>query len=268
MTRLFPTKYLTLLKLSWQNGLVYRTSLLIWRVRQLLSTIMSLTVWQVIFANQSQVFAYNQTQMISYVFLISILQSVVMATSLNGLAGQIYSGEISQYFLKPQRIFLTFATLEVADKARNLFFSLVEGIFLIIIFQPNIVFPDLIHALTFIVWTLLGTLMYFFITIIFGTFGFWSPDTWSAKFLFFIFLEFTAGKMYPLDILPSFLQSLLKLTPFPYLSYVQTQLFLGRLSPIDQLWYWIGLLSWTVLSWQLASRIWEKGAHGYEATGQ
>lgn len=266
MTRVH--KYWTLFQLSWQSGLVYRTSLIIWRLRQLLLTLMSLTLWSVVFATRTQAFAYTQAQMTSYIFLVSILQSVIMASSLNGLAGEIYSGHISQYFLKPQRIFWTFAAAEAADKLRNLFFSLAEGVLLYWIFAPELVIPHPLIALTFIIWTALGVLIYFFISIIFGTLGFWSPDTWGPKFLFFMILDFTAGKLYPLDILPVPVQTILKLTPFPYLSYVQIQLFLGRL-PTQDIWlYWAGLLTWTVICWQLATRLWNKGAHSYEATGQ
>ncbi len=261
------SKYYRLFVLSWQNGLVYRTSLLIWRLRQLLSTLMALTIWSVIFTDQSSAFSYTRSEMISYVFLVSILQSLILASSLHSLAGDIYNGNISQQLLKPQNLFMHFSALEVADKLRNVFFSLIEGAALYALFMPTIIWPSLQTWFVFIIWAILGTVIHFFITIIFGSIGFWSPETWGPKFLFFMILDFTAGKLYPLDILPRAVQQVLLITPFPYLSYVQIQLFLGRLTSTQMAWGWISLLIWTVITWLVAQWVWTKGTKGYEANG-
>lgn len=260
-------KYYKLFVLSWQNGLVYRTSLLIWRLRQLLSTLMALTIWSVIFTDQSSAFSYTRAEMISYVFLVSILQSLILASSLHSLAGDIYNGHISQQLLKPHSLFLHFTSLEVADKLRNVLFSLVEGAALYALFLPVIIWPSFQTWLVFAVWAIMGTIIHFFITIIFGSLGFWSPETWGPKFLFFMILDFTAGKLYPLDILPTTIQRVLLVTPFPYLSYIQIQLFLGRLSPTQIVWGWVSMLVWTVITWKVAQWVWTKGTKGYEANG-
>lgn len=261
-------KYWTLFKLSWSNGLVYRASLLLWRFRNFLSTLMALTVWTVIFTGQNSAFGYTRPEMTSYVLLVSILQSLILASSLHGLAGDIYSGVLSQRLVKPENIFMSFATFEVADKLRNLLFSIGEGVILFLIFQPTFVIPTLGTLLLFLIWSILGTVIHFFITIIFGILGFWTPETWGSKFVFFMILDFTAGKLYPLDILPAFIRYLLYLTPFPYLSYVQIQLFLGRFDQTQILWWSAGLLFWVVASYWLAIKLWQRGLKGYEAAGQ
>ncbi|MDQ5951219.1 MAG: viologen exporter family transport system permease protein [Patescibacteria group bacterium] len=113
------TKYLQILKLSWQNGFVYRVSLFMWRFRQFLSSVMSLTIWSVIFSSQSEVLGYSQDQMITYIFLSAFLQSFILATALNGLSGRVYSGEISGLLLKPVNLYAYLASEDIADKLRN-----------------------------------------------------------------------------------------------------------------------------------------------------
>jgi ABC-2 type transport system permease protein len=239
-----------------------------WRFRQLLSTLMALTLWTVIFQSQETAFGYTQISMINYVFMVSILQSIILATSLHGLAREIYSGHISMMLLKPHNIFLGFATAELADKARNLIFSLLEAVILYFIFKPDFVVPSLPIMSIFILWALAGAVLHFFITIIFGSIGFWSPDSWGPKFLFFMIVDFTAGKLFPLDILPPVIRKLLFFTPFPYLSYAQTQLFLGRLSP-QEIFLSTGALGmWLLGSYWLMMFIWQRGIRSFEATGQ
>lgn len=229
---------------------------------------MALTVWNVIFSSQTQVFGYSQASMTSYVFLASFLQSLILASSLHNLAGEIYSGNISMQLLKPQSLFANFATVETADKLRNLLFSFGEAVILFAVFQPGLVLPSFGTVLLFVIWSVLGAIIHFYITILFGTLGFWSPSTWGPKFLFFMVLDFAAGKLYPLDILPKILQNILFLTPFPYFSYAQTQLFLNRYSLEQIALNTASLLFWTILSWLLTTWVWKKGIRSYEAAGQ
>mgnify|MGYP003979649327 CR=1 FL=1 len=261
-------KYLTLLKISWQNGLVYRLSLFTWRLRSFLSSLMSLTVWTVIFTASNSVFGYSKENMISYIFLIAFLQSIVIASSLNGLARRVYSGEISNHLLKPLNIFALFATEEIADKLRNVFFLIFEAGVLFLIFKPIFLFPEAKVFLLFLLWTFGGIIMNFFISLLFGSLGFWSPQVWGPKFLFFMILQFTAGKLFPIDILPQLLQKIIYFTPFPYLSFLQIQLFLNRLSDIEILKYSLMFIFWIVALGIITNKVWKKGLKSFEAVGR
>ena len=199
-------KYLIFFQLFWQNGLAYPFSFLLWRARQLLSTLMSLTIWTLIFAHQANAFGYDRSQMISYIFLISLLQGTILATQLHSLAGEIYSGTISQLLIKPIAVFNYLAASEVADKLKNVALILVEMSIFYLIFRPQFV-------------------------------------------------------------LPVGLQRILNLTPFPYLAYVQTQLFLGRLNQDQIISYSIGLVTWTAVIAGLAISLWRKGNQNYAAAG-
>jgi len=260
-------KYLQLLKISWSSGLVYRTSLLLWRFRQMILALMSLTVWSVLFTNQQSIFGYSSAQMISYIFLVSILQSLILATSLNGLAGEIYSGDITPHLLRPENLFYSFATVEIADKLRNFFFTIGESLILFILLKPEIVFPSLINFIFFLILLFSGILINFFISILFGTIGFWSPDIWGPKFLFFMIVDFTAGKLFPLDIFPIAVQKIIYLTPFPYLSFIQTQVFLGNSSVIQSGQKIFISIIWIALLAMATRFLWRRGMKEYSASG-
>lgn len=261
-------KYLLTLKLTWGTFLTYRTSVIMWRLRNFLSSIMSLTVWFVIFEQQGTVFNYQRSEMITYIFLISILQSFILATSLNGLAGNIYSGNISFELLKPVNLFAYLGIQDVADKITNIVFVLGESFLLYLIFQPVLQLPSLVNSLIFVVWIGLGILLNFFISLLFGAIGFWSPDAWGPKFLFFMLVDLTAGKLYPLDILPEFIQKAVYLTPFPYLSYAQVQIFLERLSPQQIILNSLALIGWLIILGTMTIVVWRKGMRDYTAAGQ
>jgi ABC-2 type transport system permease protein len=260
-------KYWQIFKTYWSAGLVYRTNLFMWRFRQLLLTLMSLTIWTVLFTNQNQLFGYSQAQMVGYVFITSIIQSVILATSLHGLAYEIYSGYVSMQLLRPQKIFGSLASVELADKLKNLMFSLVEGFILLLIIKPAINFPNMSTLLVFLISLILATLIYFYICILFGTIGFWSPEVWAPKFLFFIIIDFTAGRLFPLDILPALARKILALTPFPTLIFIPTQIFLNKFT-WNEIWQNLGTQAfWAILLWFIATRLWKRGLKSYEAAG-
>lgn len=261
-------KYLTLFFLTWQNGLVYRMSILLWRMRQFLSSVMSLTIWSVIFQNQTTVLGYEQSQMMTYIFIVGILQSLILASILQGLARTINSGDLSYELLKPVNIYFYLGIQDLADKLKNFGFMVFETIILYIIFKPDLFLPGLANGSLFIIWLLGGIVLNFFISLLFGSLGFWSPETWGPRFLFFMFLDFTAGRLYPLDILPEAVQKVIFLTPFPYLSFVQTQLFLEKLSSPQIFQYSLGLLFWVVMAGFLVKVIWQRGLKDYAAAGR
>ncbi|MEO8581299.1 MAG: ABC-2 family transporter protein [Patescibacteria group bacterium] len=261
-------KYWQLFLLSWQNGLVYRTSLLMWRLRQFLSTVMALTVWSVLFNSSSSLFGYDRTQMTTYIFLVGILQSLILATGLNGLSNQVYSGSFSFDLLKPINIYVYLFVQDMADKAKNVFFVVIESIILFLLFKPSIFFPSIETAIIFCIWVLGAVLLLFFIQLIFGSFGFYSPETWGPRFLFFMFVDFTAGKLFPLDILPPIIRTFVGFTPFPYFSFWQIQLFLGKLSPMEIGQHTVVLSIWIAIAGYVSFSLWQKGIKDYSAAGQ
>jgi ABC-2 type transport system permease protein len=261
-------KYFQLFTLSWQNGFVYRTSLFLWRLRQFLSTIMSLTIWTVLFQSQNALFGYSQSQMITYIFLVGILQSFILATILNGLADTIYSGNLSFQLVKPINLFAYFFTQDMADKLKNVLFIAIETTILFFIFKPQVLFPPFPVFLLFIIWTTGGILLNFFIQLIFASLGFWSPETWGPRFLFFMLVDFTAGKLFPLDILPSVLKNAIAFTPFPFLSFWQIQLFLQKLTPTQVIQQSIVLGVWVGLMAVITVVLWKRGIKEYSAAGQ
>jgi len=261
-------KYLRILSLSWQKGLVYRADIALWRFRQFLNSLMSLTVWNVIFAQGNDLFGYSKDQMITYIFIAAFLQGMILATSLHGLASRVYSGEISFLLLKPITLFSYFSTEEIADKIKNVFFVIIESLVLFFLFKPVLIFPEGGQLILFIIWTMGGVILNFIFSLLFGTLGFWSPETWGPKFLFFIFADFSAGKLFPLDIMPEIIQNMLFLTPFPYLSFMQTQMFLGKLDMTQTLHHSIVLLSWIGILSFINHLLWKKGLRSYQAAGQ
>ncbi len=261
------SKYLQVFSITWQNGFAYPVSVLFWRLRQFLATFMSLTVWSVIFMGQTTSFGYSRPEMITYVFLIGFLQSMILATVLGNLAEDIYQGKISYQMMKPINMFGFLAAQDFADKLKNFGFVIAETIILFFLFRPQITFPAWPVFGFFAVSVILGAILLFVIMLLFGVVGFWSNETWGMRFLFYMFIDFTAGRLYPLSILPKFLQTALFYTPFPYFSYVQSQIFLNKYSAVEITRSLVSLVIWILICTFVFRYFWKKGLREYGALG-
>lgn len=258
----------SLFSLAWQEGLAYRASVLVWRLRTILTLVFSLTIWQVAFTSGASQLSYNRDSMIVYILLTAFLQGIVVATALQGLTQTIYSGQLSALLIKPLSLFRYFFIIDLADKLKNTLFALLEALFFLWLLRPLLVLPSLSTLALLLGWTAGALLLNFCLSLLLGAIGFWSPDAWGPRFLFYTLIGFVGGTVFPLDLMPTLVQRLLFLTPLPYYSFIQTQLFLGRLTGDEMLHYSLGLLSWLIIFALLTRLVWQKGLRNYDASGQ
>lgn len=261
-------KYWMVIKISWIDAFSYPASFWIWRFRQITQIVVAFSLWEAIFVSNTHAFGYQKPEMLTYIFMSSIISSLIMSSRTIDVVSIINSGDLSLYLLKPLNFFTYWFSRDMADKLYNVIFALGEMTLLFFIFRPPFAFPHslLIVALT-LVSSIAGLIMYFFINMMFGFLGFWSPDSWAPRFLFMTIMTFTAGSLYPLDIFPASIVRFLLYTPFPYLMYFQTKIWLGHVPAPALLQGFLMMGVWTLVLGILAKLMWKKGLRTYSSQG-
>lgn len=262
-------KYLAIFRITWINGFAYPASFWVWRFRQVIQLVVAFSIWEAIFTSTSSIFGYQRDQMLTYIFMSNIIAWVVLASRTIDVVGVINSGDLSLYLLWPFNFFANWFSRDIADKLQNIVFAFFELSLLYLVFRPQLYLPE--HGITLLLVALAafaGMVMYFFINMIFGFIGFWSPDSWAPRFLFFTVISFTSGSLYPLDIFPKPVVTALSYTPFPYLMYFQTKIWLEQLSLSDILHGLTVLSSWAVVLAAVMIIMWKKGIKSYSAEGR
>lgn len=262
-------KYWTVITTTWTNGFAYPVSFWVWRFRQIIQTVISLSLWESLFASSGMLFGYSRAEMLTYIFAANIIGFLVFASRTIDVSSIIHSGDLSLYLVRPVQFFVYWFSRDLADKTQNIIFSAVELTILYFIFQPPLVLP---HSALPIALTLLATLggvfLYYFVNMIFGLLGFWAADVWAPRFLFFTVMFFTSGSLFPLDIFPNQIVQIFSYTPFPYLVFFQTKLWLSQLSP-DQIVHGFALMTmWIVACGIISTSMWQKGIRDYAAEGR
>lgn len=260
--------YWQLFRTALESNLTYRTNIALWRVRNLLNTLLAFTLWSSIFAVNTAVIGYTAEQMYTYILLSAIMGSTIMSTALHSLPGTVYNGDLSYWLLRPIGLVRGYFAYDFADKLLNIILVIIETTIFIWIFQPHLNLAPPFFLIIGMIWTVFGILIHFFIEMLFGAIGFISPDVWGPKFLFFMFVEFSSGRFFPLDILPAPLQLVAYLTPFPYFGFAQTQVMIGRYTTEQIALNSTAMLVWILgLTWACRS-VWKRGVANYSAHGR
>lgn len=260
-------KYISFFLITLQEYFVYRLNMLMWRIRQIFVFLIPYFIWRALVGSGGELFGYNFSSLMTYLFGTIILRSLVMGSRTVDLGWMINSGYLTIPLLRPIGMFRFLFSRDLADKLFNLSFMFLEIPLIFLLLRPPIYLQTNVTILLgTIVSLILAILLYFFINIIFGSVAFWSRDVWAPRFLLMVIMEFATGAMFPLDMLPLSWQQAVYLTPFPYLLYIPLKIYLGQgLDLFNSLA--IGTF-WVILFGTLAHYIWRQGIKSYEAEGR
>jgi ABC-2 type transport system permease protein len=206
--------------------------------------------------------------MIMYVLLISVLSDFVFSSRVHEVGAEILNGDIINRILKPMSFFRYLLTKEMADKAINVSFAIIEITILILITRPALMAPHSTGALIIsILQLLIGLILSFWLSFSISMIAFWTAEIWAPRFIYFILVFVLAGNYFPLDILPKPIYNLLLLTPFPYFIFAPAQTYLRGIPDNLILQLCMSIL-WVGITYKGATVLWKKGLKEYSFYGR
>jgi len=265
-------KYLSVFKISFAQEFAYRVNFIMWRVRNVLQFFLVFFLWNTVFSDSGRVvFGYDKAKILTYVFGLLIVRALVLSARAADVAGEIARGDISNYLLKPINYFKYWLTRDISSKALNLSFAGTEVILLYFLLKPPFFLqtnPGVLFG--FLLAIILAMLIYFVLLFIVSSIPFWMPEAgWGMHFLLtVVVVEFLSGALFPLDILPSTLQNVLYLSPFPYLIFFPLQVYLGKITGFAIVKGLLVSSLWVVVLWFVMNAVWRRGLKAYQAHGR
>jgi ABC-2 type transport system permease protein len=261
--------YLQIIKDTWEEYMVYRLNFFLWRIRMVMQILVTYFLWWAIFSNR-QVFAgYTESMMLTYILLSSVVRTIVLSTTTMEIGDIIHEGNLSNHLVRPFSFFSYYIARDTGDKLLNLLCSVVEVAVLLLILRP----PIFIQGSPLVIVSAfaaagLGMVLYFLYNMIFGFMGFWTQDVWAPRFLSFVIMEFLAGSIFPLDILPKTLFFISKSLPFYYFLYFPLGIYLGKITGWDLVYGFAGACVWIGIFALAVRFLWSRGLHVYTAEGR
>jgi ABC-2 type transport system permease protein len=262
------SKYFYVFNISLQNVLQRRASLLMDRVGGLATILALYYFWVALLQGKDEFLGYSRSQMLSYVLLMNVLRAFVFTGRGWELVGEIAHGRISSYLLRPISYQGYSLSLDLAQKAIHLVSAVLEVAVLAWLFEAPVYFPEKASTwVLFIAATIASSLLFFFLEFLVSCLAFWTSESGGPLFCFELFLHFSAGSFFPIDVLPLWLQSALRATPFPYLVFFPINIYLERVSLAEAARLLTIELAWLAVVWLAVQAVWKKGLASYAAEG-
>jgi ABC-2 type transport system permease protein len=266
------SKYAAVVGVGVQNTLVYRVNFFFRALFGFIPLLAVLQLWRAVYAGKTdgtEIAGITLSGMVSYYLVVAIVDAL---TSVNEddwqIAADIKDGAISQFLLKPVSYVGYRLALFASGRLIYCATALLPLCALLFYFRASLVWPDdpALWA-AFALSLALSALLQFFISCTVAMLAFWVLEVSTLVFIVFAFEYIASGQLFPLAILPPWMQDGLWLTPFPFQMYFPTSLFLGRFGTAEILWGLAVQASWVALFYFVNRFVWLRGIRHYSAVG-
>jgi ABC-2 type transport system permease protein len=221
--------YLELAKKSFQRQIAYRTATLAGLITNLFFGVLRASILIAVFnAQTTSVANYSAQDAITYT---GLTQAFIGAMALWGwydMIRSIKSGEVATDLSRP---FDYYNFWLAQDLGRSVFQLFTRGVLLMVIFV--VAFGASVPAsveqwLLLIVSTSLALLLSFSWRFLVSSLGFWTTDAQGWMRIALLGILLPTGFVVPLAFMPTWLQTLCYLTPFPGFINTPVDIYLGR----------------------------------------
>ena len=261
-------KYLVVLKSSIARIFSYRLNFFLGRLRNIVVLLLFYYVWKGLTVATGSFAGYTEMELITYVFGVNILRSIILGGNTRDLVEEINNGIFSKYLTEPLNIWWYEFYRDLGHRLLHLFSAFVEGAFFIWILQVDLLWQQNFVFLGFsILASLLAVLLYQSLTFFITSMAFWTREAMGPRFLFDWVLEFASGSYFPLSILsPGWFIFLGKL-PFFYIIFFPLSIYLGNYSLSSIIIGLVWQVLWIGVMYMLNSIFWDKGLKRYSGEG-
>jgi ABC-2 type transport system permease protein len=184
------------------------------------------------------------------------------------IAGEIREGRISAYLIKPMNYLLYRITAYVSYRLLYIAVVLLPILALAVFFREYIRMPARLSTWPALaISTLMAAGIQFFIAYAIAMLSFWILEISTIVFILYSFEYFLSGHVFPLDIMPAWLQGFLHWSPFTYELFFPAQIAMERVRGVA-LWEGLAIQAgWLLFFAMLARVMWRRGLRRYQAFG-
>ena len=263
--------YGTVFSMGVQNAFVYRWNFFARAVFGLLPLAATIWVWRAIFTERggADVGGYSFGEMVFYFVAVTVVESLVSPTDDEWqIAADIREGRISAYLLRPVNYLAYRASMFASARCVYAGVALAPLVAVVWWLPGNASLPtDAVTWAVFSVSMLLAAALQFLIAFVLATLAFWVLEISTLVFILYSFEYFLSGRIFPIEVLPEGLRTVLMATPFPYELYFPVAVGMGKIAGAAM---WSGLAvqaAWVAGFFALSRWLWRRGVARYGAFG-
>jgi len=265
-----PGKYWSVFTTGLQNTFVYRWNFVLRSLFALVPLAGTVFIWKALFESRgAEIRGYDFGQMIYYFLVVLLVDNLVTPTDDEWqIASEIRDGQINNFLSKPVDYLAYRATLFLSSRLLYTAVTLPAIAAVFFWFREFIVLPaDFITWPLFFVSLAMAAAIQFLLAYALAMLAFWILEISTIVFILYSFEYYLSGRLFPLNVMPDWLQDILRWLPFTYELYFPVAILTEKVKGGD---LWSGLAiqaGWVVLCFLGARLMWRRGLRRYESVG-
>ena len=252
-----------------QSNLIYRWNYAVRSLFWFCHLLVVFILWGAVFAGKADVGGFSFAQTLTYFVTIFILQFFIGAFNEDyQISEDIRNGLINQFLLKPINYFAYRLSVFAAARVVSGAFGLLALLLAVPFFRGYLDFPHEGWRIALGIPAMgLTAIIQFSIAYCFGLLAFWFLDIQGLVILSMAVENLLGGQIFPLDLLPHSVFSVLRFLPFFYQAYFPASILTGR-QGLDFALQGLAIQAfWAFILVCVAEAIWRRGLKHHTAAG-
>lgn len=248
--------YVMFAKKAFRQNYIYKSNTYLRIFGAAVSIIVQISIWQALYNGKKTVNGVSLSDMMTYVIINLFLSAVTYSSIANRLAGKVRSGEIGIDFVKPVNLKYYLMAEDFGNALYRMIFTFLPTCIVSTFIVRFKLQPDLGHAFLFIISTLLGIVLMYYIHYILGLLSFWFKNSLYTNFLLSACFTLFGGSVVPLWFYPDALRAAAEAMPFRYVTFEPISIYLGKVNYKSALLILVMQLFWIILFMFVEKCIW------------
>lgn len=253
-----------------QNTFVYRWNFLMRTIFGIVPLAGMIFLWRAVTdSGGGKLGGYAFGDIIFYFALIVFLENLIASSDDDWqVAADIRDGRLSALLLKPLNYLAYRIALYLSYRVTYIAVVGLPIVGVVLFLREYIHLPTQpVTWFAFALTTAMAAGLQFLTSYILGMAAFWVLEVSTLIFIAYSFEYFLSGTIFPLDILPAWIQGFIKWSPFTYEMYFPAQVAMGRITG-SAMWEGLAIQAgWLVIYFIVAGIVWRAGVRKYQAFG-
>ncbi len=268
--------WITILRISIQERIIYRGDFMLGTLMRFLPIITQIFLWGAVFSalptggdSEGRIVGYSYHDVVAYYLLTMLSRAFSSMPGLaSGITREIREGTIKRFIVQPIGLLEYLFFYRLAHKL--VYYTVAIIPFAVVFYLCRGFFQETPHGpvwVAYIASLILAFLLGFFLEATLGLLGFWFLEVSSFLFIYMLLSFFFSGHMFPIDMLPEPMASVVKLIPLQYLAYFPAAVFLGKVQGTALVTGLLVQAGWVIVFAVLAQVALRRGLRHYSGFG-
>ena len=263
-------KYWSVFNTGLQNTFVYRWNFLLRSLFGLVPLAGTVFIWHALFASRGQdIGGFDFGQMIFYFLIVLLVDNLVTPTDDEWqISAEIREGQINNFLSRPVDYLAYRVSLFLSARILYTVVTIVPVIAVFFWFREFLTLPrDPLTWPLFFISLVMAAAIQFLIAYALAMLAFWILEISTVVFILYSFEYYLSGRLFPLSVMPGWMQNILMFMPFPYELYFPVAIYMEKVQGAE-LWRGLAIQAgWTILCYLAARAMWRAGLRRYESVG-